>query len=226
MPPDPPVKRTVVFVDGQNLFHAAREAFGYTYPNYDIRALAERMCAGRGWQLTQARFYTGIPDPQDDPRWHHFWSAKLAVMGRQDVHVYSRSLRYRNRTVHLPDGTTHTFLAGEEKGIDVRVALDIIRMAHRGAYDVGLVLSQDQDLSEVADEIREIAREQSPVDQDRLRVSFQPNQPEPPRHRQDRLDQDRPCDLRRVPRPAGLPERRAGGRSERWVKPFVCRVSG
>src|SRR2546422_10753207 len=120
MPPDPPVKRTVVFVDGQNLFHAAREAFGYTYPNYDIRALAERMCAGRGWQLTQARFYTGIPDPQDAPRWHHFWSAKLAVMGRQDVHVYSRSLRYRNRTVHLPDGTTHTFLAGEEKGIDVR----------------------------------------------------------------------------------------------------------
>src|SRR5438132_14221418 len=102
MPPEPPVKRPVVFVDGQNLFHAAREAFGYTYPNYDIRALAERMCAGRGWQLTQARFYTGIPDPQDDPRWHHFWSAKLAVMGRQDVHVYSRSLRYRNRTVHLP----------------------------------------------------------------------------------------------------------------------------
>src|SRR5439155_26930110 len=118
------------------------------------------VCALRAWQLTQARFYTGIPDAQDDPRWHHFWSAKLAVMGRQDVHVYSRSLRYRNRTVHLPDGTTHTFLAGEEKGIDVRIALDIIRMAHRGAYDVGLVLSQDQDLSEVADEIREIAREQ------------------------------------------------------------------
>src|SRR3989454_7286028 len=34
-------------------------------------------------------------------------------------------------------------------------------MAHRGAYDVGLVLSQDQDLSEVADEIRAIAREQN-----------------------------------------------------------------
>ena len=161
MPPDPPVKRTVVFVDGQNLFHAAREAFGYTYPNYDIRALAERICGGPGWQLTQTRFDTGIPDPQDDPRWHHFWSAKLAVMGRQGVHVYSRSLRYRNRTVRLPDGKTHTFLAGEEKGIDVRVALDVIRMAHRAEYDVGVILSQDQDLSEVAEEIRTIAREQN-----------------------------------------------------------------
>src|SRR2546422_448621 len=77
MPPEPPVKRTVVFVDGQNLFHAAREAFGYTYPNYDIRALA------------------------------------------------------------------------------------VIRMAHRAEYDVGVILSQDQALSEVAEEIRTIAREQN-----------------------------------------------------------------
>ena len=33
-------RRTVAFVDGQNLFHAAREAFGYTYPNYEVRALS------------------------------------------------------------------------------------------------------------------------------------------------------------------------------------------
>jgi hypothetical protein len=31
--PEPPEKRAVVSVDGQNLFHAAQEAFGYTYPN-------------------------------------------------------------------------------------------------------------------------------------------------------------------------------------------------
>src|SRR5207247_1715599 len=116
MPPDPPVKRTVVFVDGQNLFHAAREAFGYTYPNYDVRLLAERICAGRGWKLTQARFYTGIPDPGPGPR----------RGGRGDP-------RHRSGT--------------------------------------------------------------EPLDQDRLRVPFEPNQSQPTRDRQDRLDQDRPCDL-------------------------------
>ncbi len=61
----------------------------------------------------------------------------------------------------LPDGTTHTFLAGEEKGIDVRMALDVIRMAHRNEYDVAVVFSQDQDLSEVAEEIRFIAHERN-----------------------------------------------------------------
>jgi len=62
--------------------------------------------------------------------------------------------------VNLPDGTRHSFLVGEEKGIDVRLALDIVRMAHRGEYDVAVVFSQDQDLSEAAGEIRHIAREQ------------------------------------------------------------------
>ena len=118
-----------------------------------------------------------------EPPPNHFWSAKLAVMGRQGVAVFSRSLRYRNKTVTLPDRSAFTFLVGEEKGVDIRIALDTIRMAHRGEYDVAVILSQDQDFSEVADEIRVIA--QRSVDQDRLRFSAQPHQSEPPRHQQD-----------------------------------------
>ena len=39
--PQPPAQpRVVTFLDGQNLFHSARAAFGYTYPNYDVRALS------------------------------------------------------------------------------------------------------------------------------------------------------------------------------------------
>lgn len=160
MPREPAVKRAVGFIDGQNLFHSARESFGYTYPNYDVCALAGRLCDAKGWRLGGVRFYTGVPDKSDDVFWNHFWVGKLAVLGRQDVHVYSRPLRYRNKRIRLPDGTEHTYLAGEEKGIDVRIALDVIRMAHRREFDVALVLSQDQDLSEVAREIRTIATEQ------------------------------------------------------------------
>jgi hypothetical protein len=58
-------RRTVAFVDGQNLYHlyhAARKAFGYSYPNYDAQALASAICARQGWSLVQARFYTGLHD--------------------------------------------------------------------------------------------------------------------------------------------------------------------
>jgi uncharacterized LabA/DUF88 family protein len=160
VPPEPLAKRTIVFVDGQNLFHSVRESFGYTFPNYDVQALARTLCGAQSWNLAQVRFYTGVPDATDDPFWNTFWAGKLAVMGRQGIHVFSRSLRYRNKTVKLPDGTLHTFLTGEEKGIDVRLALDVIRLAHDRSYDVALILSQDQDLSEVAEEIRSMAREQ------------------------------------------------------------------
>jgi uncharacterized LabA/DUF88 family protein len=157
---EPAVKRAIAFFDGQNLFHEAREAFGYYYPNYDIQKLATSVCADQHWNLVQVRFYTGVPDPSDDPFWNSFWTAKLAAMGRQRIVVYSRALRYRNKVVKLPGGATYSFLHGEEKGIDVRIALDIIGMAVRNKYDVAVVFSQDQDLSEVANEIRVIARQQ------------------------------------------------------------------
>ncbi len=161
VPREPSVKRTAVFVDGQNLFHAAKEAFGCHYPNYNIYALASKVCGLQGWCLQQIRFYTGVPVAAVDPVWHGFWTNKLAAMGRKGIHVFRRPLKYRNRCQKCPHGHAVTSMVGKEKGIDVRIAIDVIRLAHRREYDVALVFSQDQDLSEVANEIREIAREQN-----------------------------------------------------------------
>lgn len=160
MPPDFPPPRAIAFVDGQNLYHAVRKAYGYTHPNYDISRLAQAVCDAQAWRLVQARFYTGVPDHGDNPFWLGFWTRKLLAMKRSGVNVYSRPLRYRTKRVELPGGSVHTFLSGEEKGIDVRIAIDIIRLAHRNEYDIALVFSQDQDLSEAAAEIRVIAQEQ------------------------------------------------------------------
>jgi len=159
MASEPSVKKAILFVDGQNLFYAAKEAFGYTYPNYDPKKLAEHICEQKGWTLAEVRFYTGIPDPQDRAFWHHFWTAKLAQMGRLGITTFSRPLRYRNETVQLPDGKTHTHLVGQEKGVDIRIALDMVRLAHEGVYDVCVVVSQDQDMTEAVEEVKRIARE-------------------------------------------------------------------
>ena len=66
MPDVPRTPNVVAFVDGQNLFHAACEAFGYKFPNYDAQTLALAVCAAQGWELTQTRFYTGVPDEADN----------------------------------------------------------------------------------------------------------------------------------------------------------------
>jgi len=45
--------RAVVFIDGQNLFRSAKEAFGHNYPNCDAMALARAVCLKEGWELSQ-----------------------------------------------------------------------------------------------------------------------------------------------------------------------------
>jgi len=157
---EPTLKRTVVFIDGQNLYRCVKDTFGCSHPNYDVMKLAHATCKLRGWNVSQVRFYTGFPDAKDDPHWNHFWTRKLLAIKRQGVHVYSRPLRYRDKAFKISGGATLTTRVGEEKGIDVRLAIDIIRLAHWNNYDVALVFSQDQDLSEVADEVRLISKEQ------------------------------------------------------------------
>ncbi len=157
---EPHIKRAVAFVDGQNLFHAAKECFGYSYPNYEPLTLAREICREQEWELQTVRFYTGVPDREDDAFWHYFWRAKLGAMGHRGIDVYSRSLRFHNQFVLLPNGSMKTVAIAEEKGIDVRIALDAIHQAYRDEYDVALIFSQDQDLSEVADRVRLISQEQ------------------------------------------------------------------
>lgn len=160
LPNEPDEKRAVAFVDRQNLFHAAKESFGYDYPNYDVRALALAVCYPWRWKLTQTRFYTGVHDQRRNPFWHGFWNAKLPAIGRQGVMVIHRPLRYRREEIALPNGSKTTRSFGNEKGIDIRIALDAVHLALEKEYEVALIFSQDQDFSEVATELRRIARKQ------------------------------------------------------------------
>lgn len=163
MSPYPPTPaKTVAFFEGQNLYGSAKDLFNYIYPNYDPPKLAQHICNEKGWQLVNTRFYTGVPIQSVDPFCYHFWTAKFANMGRQKVYLFRRYLRYNHDDlIAFANGQTQDIPKGREKGIDVRIAIDVIRLAHQRAYDVALIFSQDQDLSEVANEIRTIAREQN-----------------------------------------------------------------
>jgi uncharacterized LabA/DUF88 family protein len=189
MPTEPSVKRAVAFFDGQNLFYAVRDAFGYSFPNYDPGLLASRICQAKGWKVEGIYFYTGIPSTVDNPVWNNFWTKKLAIMGTRKMRTFSRPLRYRNKTIHLdrtpinipngapirlpdgteinlpagttsinlPTGTSTVTLVGQEKGVDVRIALDVVRLALDNLYDIALIFSQDQDLTEAVKDVKRIS---------------------------------------------------------------------
>lgn len=159
MPNEPDIKRVHAYVDGQNLFHAARAVFGATYPDFDPRCLADRICLAQGWELAKVRFYTGVPDPEMNPQWSRFWEAKLGAMRARGVSVFTKPLAYRRGR---PDENGEaTAPVGVEKGIDIRLAIDVVRDALDRACDVALLFTQDADQAEVAAEVRRISREQN-----------------------------------------------------------------
>ncbi|WP_291920328.1 NYN domain-containing protein [Maricaulis sp.] len=149
----------MAFFDGQNLYQHAKDAYGYHHPNYDPKLLHKAVCDEFGWIPNLARFYTGVPPQEREPMWAGFWSNRVLAMKRAGVHVTTRQLRYRTQIVETADGEKEIAVP-QEKGIDVRMALDIVRCARKREFDVAILFSQDQDLNEIVEEIRDIAAEQ------------------------------------------------------------------
>lgn len=79
-------------------------------------------------------------------------------MSRKNIDVFTRVLRYRSETIDCPEGHSFSNDYSVEKGIDVRIALDIISAAVSGEYENIIIFSQDQDLSEAVHEVKAIAK--------------------------------------------------------------------
>ena len=131
--------RAIVLIDGQNLYHLARRAWAsgpqspYAWPNYDVENLAGALVAGTpGRSLAETRFYTGVPDPASGPSqlfWHGFWSNKIRYLRSRGVYVYRGRVN----------------AGGQEKGVDVSLALDLVRATYDRQFEVAIIVSQDWD---------------------------------------------------------------------------------
>ena len=145
---EPVTKRAVAFIDASNMRGGARRAFGESFSNFNPVAMAEEVCAAQGWSLAGVSYYLGVPDVRVTEDGHYTWMKRCARWRKQGVRVFTRTLLQDDQ------GTAR------EKGIDVRLALDAVGLYRQGAYDVAVIFSQDQDFSELAAELKAIAREQ------------------------------------------------------------------
>jgi uncharacterized LabA/DUF88 family protein len=152
-----PMMRAVAFFDVQNLYRHAKDAFGHTHPNFDPVKLHKAVCVLNGWNVDQIRYYTGIPQSDRSPMWHDYWANRILSLKRQNIQTVTRPIRYRDERIIMPDGSIHITTTPQEKGIDVRLAVDLISMAYRRLYDVAVIYSQDQDLAEVVEEVHSVS---------------------------------------------------------------------
>ncbi len=131
----------VVFIDYQNMYRGAREAFGWEgepgyIGNFRPLALGRALADSLGGDLVQVRAYTGVPHPEKNRLGHAIMQRRLAAWKADDpsiVEVLDRTLRYPP-----PEG--------REKGVDVQLAVDFVRLAIEGSYKRAILASCDTDL--------------------------------------------------------------------------------
>jgi uncharacterized LabA/DUF88 family protein len=145
-------QRVVLFIDSQNLYKSARDAFGatdatgritesFTFGQIDPVRLGNLICSrppsGQTRLLHQVRIYTGRPDSSKQPKGYGANLAQCSAWERDGAKVIHRALRY---PIDWPS------VKPQEKGIDVALAIDFVTGAIDGLYDVGVICSTDTDL--------------------------------------------------------------------------------
>lgn len=132
--------RVVVFIDGQNVHNDFRRAFldaksssrlGAFYP----RALGE-LIVSRGpdfehWALQEVRTYVGSPVAEHE-------SIAAAAHDRQTQAWQAQGVNPRKRPLLYPAGWPAQ--RARQKGVDVELAVDVVRMAMAHEYEIGVIL--------------------------------------------------------------------------------------
>lgn len=145
---DGSVKRVIVFIDAQKFYRNACRAFfddatgAHTHGQYRPEAVGAILASrDPDRTLTQVRLYTGRPDANLQPKAHRANVRQCQAWEAAGCFVFHRPLRYPPGWPSVVDGQRP-----EEKGIDVAMAVDIVRFAHDRAYDVAIVCTGDTDL--------------------------------------------------------------------------------
>lgn len=119
-----------------NMYHHARNAFGDRDGRYDPVKLAEAVAQLAGYELVATRFYVGVPPSNRHRKLYGYWNARLSAMEQNGVSVFRGSINYAGGT-------------GQEKGVDIRIALDAIQLVLDESCDAIIVFSTDQDFQQI-----------------------------------------------------------------------------
>ncbi len=156
-------QRVSVFIDGQNLYKGVSKLFKTrVHPVLIARELAGDRDLGK------VRYYSGVHQPRENPKIHAMSMRRHKLIRRTGVEVIERTLQYhwewgvRDRlpsAFKAKEGETHEVTVerhhkAREKGIDLALGLDALEAAYTDECDVIIIVSRDQDLAEIAREVK------------------------------------------------------------------------
>ncbi|MFA6006482.1 MAG: NYN domain-containing protein [Candidatus Paceibacterota bacterium] len=145
--------RALIFIDGNNFYYKLKDiTFGkiglVSLLDFEYQKFAEHLIKNQ--VLVDMRYYIGAvkrQNGQNREKSEKLYASQqklLAKLQQQNIAVVLGNL------IQHPDKSFH------EKGVDVRVAVEMIRFAINDSYDVAYLLSSDTDLVPAVEEVRSL----------------------------------------------------------------------
>lgn len=175
--------RAVLFVDGNNWYHAIRRLGVPDLGRLDYARISLKLCGPRSWLGT--RYYIGRVPRSGDEHLYGDQRRFLASLRQADPRVSTHLGRLEERPVDNPAARElRTYLANlhiqidrrvfhdlveiarrhrraralVEKAVDVKLAVDLVVLAERDRFDAAYLLSADGDFTPAVEAVRQVGK--------------------------------------------------------------------
>ena len=145
--------RAYVFIDGNNFYFKLRSLTArlekkYKLSSFNFRAFSEWLAEPN--TLIGASYYIGaIRQQENNEKSKKMYTDQQRLLRRLQAQNISFVLGH---LIRHPDKTYH------EKGVDVRLAVEMIRYARQDKYDIAYLISSDTDLVPAVEEVRSFGK--------------------------------------------------------------------
>lgn len=145
--------KAFVFIDGNNFYFKLKALSSGTKRrqsllNFRFGEFARQIA--KGHRLVEVRYYIGaIKRQRNSEKSEKMYADQQRLIGKLQQHrisiIFGQLIRHPDKTFH-------------EKGVDVRLAVEMIRFARKNAYDIGYLLSSDTDLVPAVEEVQSFGK--------------------------------------------------------------------
>ena len=144
-----PQRRAFVFIDDSNFYFKLKELTSkldgkYSLIDFNFKKFSEWLIGDN--KLIAIRYYLGAVkrqiDNQKSEKMYADQQRLIRSLQKQDIVIILGQL------IRHPDKTYH------EKGVDVRLAVEMIRFARADKYDIAYLVSSDTDLIAAVEEVQ------------------------------------------------------------------------
>ncbi|NOY35813.1 MAG: NYN domain-containing protein [bacterium] len=147
------MSRAFVFIDGGNLYFKLKELKSklkgrHNLLDFHFRNFSEWLVQSNN--LAEIHYYLGAVRQQNN-------NEKSKTMYASQQRLFMRLQKQKVRVV-LGQLIQHPDKSYHEKGVDVRLAVEMIRFARQDKYDIAYLVSSDTDLVPAVEEVRLIGK--------------------------------------------------------------------